>query len=409
MCRSSWAFLRELTRTASGSDWRALRRAAGRGACGVAHLRLPAQALLALAGGGHAAIPGSLGLASVDHPLIGAAVPMAGEDDSWLFTTRVALSTHPWIGDHVLFGSVVFPGIAFAELVLAAAGKLACGTLEQFNLEVPLFVNEGAVQLQLVVKQPDAQGRREFVIYSNTERHWGEGDGEAAPAEWVRHASGAVAPSAEPPHRPLREWPAGESWPPGGAEALDVDDLTTRLAGAGYNYGPAFMGIRAAWRRGEELFAESPSTRSTQRKQRPLACIRPSQTRRCRQGCWQRWTTWKRVAWRFPSPLERVRLYVQHQARCACTCVRGGDTRTPSLVGIPSLGAPATSIDSLKTRSIEREQLKLSRGADHDAVFEVSWTQLSGSSPNGSQLAAAMLAVDQPRRLPGLELSAYRT
>ena len=50
-------------------------------------------------------------------------------------------------------------------------------------------------------------------------------------------------------------WP-GESWPPEGAEAVQVDDLYDRLTERGFEYGPAFQGLQAAWRRGDELFAE---------------------------------------------------------------------------------------------------------------------------------------------------------
>ena len=40
-------------------------------------------------------------------------------------------------------------------------------------------------------------------------------------------------------------------WPPAGATAMDVTDAYERLAARGYEYGPAFQGLRAMWRRGE--------------------------------------------------------------------------------------------------------------------------------------------------------------
>ena len=45
-------------------------------------------------------------------------------------------------------------------------------------------------------------------------------------------------------------------WPPVGATAVDVTDAYERLAGRGYEYGPAFQGLQAMWRRGNEVFAE---------------------------------------------------------------------------------------------------------------------------------------------------------
>ena len=42
----------------------------------------------------------------------------------------------------------------------------------------------------------------------------------------------------------------------GGRDAVDVADGYERLAARGYGYGPAFQGLTAMWRRGDELFAE---------------------------------------------------------------------------------------------------------------------------------------------------------
>ncbi|MEK8173982.1 polyketide synthase dehydratase domain-containing protein [Streptomyces sp. M19] len=41
-----------------------------------------------------------------------------------------------------------------------------------------------------------------------------------------------------------------------GAEPVAVTDLYDHLAENGYHYGPAFQGLKAAWRCGDEGFAE---------------------------------------------------------------------------------------------------------------------------------------------------------
>src|SRR5207249_3065414 len=46
------------------------------------------------------------------------------------------------------------------------------------------------------------------------------------------------------------------TWPPAGAEPVDIEFLYDRLAELGLGYGPAFQGLRAAWRRGAQVFAE---------------------------------------------------------------------------------------------------------------------------------------------------------
>jgi NAD(P)-dependent dehydrogenase (short-subunit alcohol dehydrogenase family)/acyl carrier protein len=46
-------------------------------------------------------------------------------------------------------------------------------------------------------------------------------------------------------------------WPPAGAEEVAIGDFYASAERDGYQYGPNFRGLRAAWRRGEELFAEA--------------------------------------------------------------------------------------------------------------------------------------------------------
>ena len=49
------------------------------------------------------------------HPLLGAAVELP-DADGFIFTGRLALSTHPWLADHTVMGTVLLPGTAFVEL-----------------------------------------------------------------------------------------------------------------------------------------------------------------------------------------------------------------------------------------------------------------------------------------------------
>ncbi|MFJ2444562.1 type I polyketide synthase, partial [Streptomyces sp. NPDC087658] len=63
------------------------------------------------------------GLQSADHPLLGAAVPLA-DTDGVLFTSRLSTRTHPWLADHGVLGSVLLPGTAFLELVVRAGDQV---------------------------------------------------------------------------------------------------------------------------------------------------------------------------------------------------------------------------------------------------------------------------------------------
>lgn len=45
-------------------------------------------------------------------------------------------------------------------------------------------------------------------------------------------------------------------WPPAGAEPVGIDGLYRRLAEDGFGYGPVFQGLRAVWRRDDEVYAD---------------------------------------------------------------------------------------------------------------------------------------------------------
>ncbi|WP_367127397.1 SDR family NAD(P)-dependent oxidoreductase [Saccharothrix sp. HUAS TT1] len=177
------------------------------------------------------------GLTGVDHPLLGAAVAVAGSGTTVL-TGRVSLADLPWLRDHAVGGVVLLPGTAFVDLVLRAGAEVGCAELAELTLEEPLLLGDGEVPLQVVLEAPDDSGRRAVAVHSRRDQ------------DWTRHASGAVAPASA--GAPVASGP----WPPVDAEPVDVDELYDALAERGYDYGPVFQGVVGAWRSGDRVHAE---------------------------------------------------------------------------------------------------------------------------------------------------------
>ena len=158
----------------------------------------------------------------------------------------------PWLADHVV-GRVVVPGTAFVELALAA--------VERAGAARGGGAGAGGAA--------GAAGRRR-----------GGGAGGAGPADEVGPAAAGERAHAPMTPCPAGGWtrsrqrdagpgrragrgrrPAGGGWRPGGVAAggwrvVALEGFYERLAAAGLGYGPAFQGLRAVWRRGEEVFAE---------------------------------------------------------------------------------------------------------------------------------------------------------
>ncbi|MGW2186577.1 SDR family NAD(P)-dependent oxidoreductase [Streptomyces sp. NPDC001719] len=183
-----------------------------------------------------------LGQLPAGHPLLGAVVAVGA--DGVVLTGRLSLRTHPWLADHVISGRVLFPGTAFVELALRAGDHVGAGTLEELTLGAPLVLPaDGGVAVQVAVGEPDGSGRYPLTVHSRPDA--------ADAGTWTRHATGVLTP-ATAPAAPVRQ----EAWPPQGADPVDLTGVYARLADEGYGYGPAFRGLRAAWRRGDDVYAE---------------------------------------------------------------------------------------------------------------------------------------------------------
>ncbi|WP_171072476.1 type I polyketide synthase [Streptomyces sp. DASNCL29] len=189
----------------------------------------------------------ALGLARADHPLLGAVTELP-ESGGLLFTSRLSLRTHPWLADHAAAGTVLLPGAAFVELAVRAGDEVGCGVVEELVVEAPLTLPErDGVQLRVSVGVEDDSGRRSVAVHSR-----GQDAGTDTP--WTRHISGTLAQDTpDDLDADLTQWP------PAGAVAVPeerVRGIYEELEATGYGYGPAFRGLRAAWTRGDEIYAE---------------------------------------------------------------------------------------------------------------------------------------------------------
>ncbi|WP_433662634.1 type I polyketide synthase [Nocardia sp. CA-128927] len=191
----------------------------------------------------------SAGLSSAEHPLLGAVVELA-DGGGLVVTGRVSLQSHPWLADHAVADTVLFPGTGFVELALYAGHRVGCEVIEELVVEAPLALREHeAIDLQLVLGGPDESGRRSFGIYSRVPP---AATGVAADDDpWARHASGMLTRDVGADI----DWDVAQ-WPPTDATPVSVAGFYERLAALGYNYGPMFQGVQQIWQHGQTFYAE---------------------------------------------------------------------------------------------------------------------------------------------------------
>jgi pimaricinolide synthase PimS1 len=350
----------------------------------------------------HAAGLGDVASAGLDaggHPLLGAALPLA-DGEGWLFTGSLSLQRTPWLAEHVVMGSVLVPGTTHVELALHVARVVGCDTVQELVMEEPVVLaGRERVALQVAVGAPDASGRRALTIHTARQAPHGQEpplEGEPRGERvWTRHVSGVLASSGldgQDRHHTLAQRAAsaaGGVWPPSGAAPVAAEQLHEQMARLGFEYGPAFLGARAVWRRGEELFAEVrlPEEHHAQARTYGLhpalldsalqvgALYTPQQRQMVIPFSWSGVS-----AFATGTCALRVRL---------SPAPSGG----VSLLATDELGEAVLALDSLVAREVFREQLERLRSGGDGSLLRVEWEPLDAPE-QGRSVAPETVVVD---------------
>ncbi|MGW7533246.1 SDR family NAD(P)-dependent oxidoreductase [Amycolatopsis sp. NPDC054798] len=325
------------------------------------------------------------GLVPAEHPLLGAAVRLP-ESEETVFTGRLSAETQPWLADHVVLGSTAVPGTVLVELAACAGDRVGGGVLEELVLEAPLVLPErGGVRIQVVVGAEEA-GRRPVGVHS------AQADGELG-ANWTRHATGVLTASAPEPAAGVG------AWPPANATPLDVGDAYQRLSDAGLDYGPAFQGLTAAWRREDELFAEVRAPEGVEAKSFGLHPALLDAALHVTALVGESEQTLIPFAWsgiiRYATGASALRVRIAKTGQDEVSVELADDS-----------GAPVATVRSLTSRPISAEALRAARPDGDSSLFSLKWTEVSAAPDPGRP----RWAVSGPDcgLLDGLDAERYR-
>ncbi|RST05647.1 SDR family NAD(P)-dependent oxidoreductase [Streptomyces sp. WAC07149] len=312
------------------------------------------------------------GLSDAGHPMLGAAVGLAG-GEGLLFTGRIAPDTQSWLADHAVSGTPILPGTAFVELAVRAGDDAGLTLLDELTLEAPLVLPaRGGVHLQVLVGPDGPNGTRPVTIHSRA---------EDAPADlpWTRHASGVLARDDRAPGHDLT------AWPPAGAEPVDLDGFYAAAAETGYRFGPAFQGLRAAWRHEStgDVFAEVALPDSHQGEAARYLlhpALLDAALHAMRLGEFIELTGQARL----PFAWSGVSL---HAAGAGTLRVRvsAAGTDTIAVDVADAAGAPVATVDALVLRPVDTATLRQGGDGATDGLFRLDWTEL----PAGADASAA--------------------
>ncbi|MET0132130.1 MAG: type I polyketide synthase, partial [Kibdelosporangium sp.] len=315
-----------------------------------------------------------IGQVTDDHPMLGAMVP-APDNDSSTFTGRLSTSAQPWLADHEVRDSVLMPGTGFVELALHAGVQVGCPVVEELTLQAPLPMPAiDGVSVQVVAGAPDETGRRTIRIYSRLDD------------SWVLHADGVLTPGGTVPEFELTDWP------PRGATPADAAVLYELLAGRGLHYGPAFRGLRAAWRRGDELFAEISLP---EQEDGPRYGIHPALLDGCMHALGFGTPGFDSAdETMIPFSWNGVTLYAAGAAAVRVRIARAeGLGEAVSMQIADTTGAPVASVDALTLRPVTEPR----RGTD--SLWRIAWNSIQAGRP--AELPDVLMLESPAGAVPG--------
>ncbi len=176
---------------------------------------------------------------SIVHPLLGEKVNAPSPTWECELDPRAL----PYLADHRLHDSMVFPGAAYVEIALAALNELYPNepfVIEDIKILKGLFMSEdGVITIQMVCDKTDDS----FNIFSSTDTTAGE---------WEIHAQGRYQKLA--PRDPGNL--AVDQIKDAMEEEIDHAKIYSDFDDVGYQFGPCFREVQKIWRKDGESLAE---------------------------------------------------------------------------------------------------------------------------------------------------------
>ncbi|MGW0791975.1 SDR family NAD(P)-dependent oxidoreductase [Streptomyces sp. NPDC002911] len=309
---------------------------------------------------------GAAGITAAGHPLLNASVELP-ETDAVTFTGRLSTADRPWLADHAVDGTVLLPGTAMVEMAVRAGDEVGRGAVRELVLAAPLILPaDGAVRIRVHVGALDEAGDRPVSVHSRP-------DGDEGP--WTRHASGALT-RANPDDVPGTD---AAPWPPPNASAVPVTDFYRQRAEAGYEYGPAFQGLRAVWTLGEEVFADI-ALDDEHHDDAGLFGLHPALFDAALHpsvfGGVAESAEGSRL---LPFAWNGVRLHASGAKALRVRLTPAGENGV-SLRIADATGSPVADVDSLVLRPVAAGHLRPAAEAGHESLFRVTWTALPATA-----------------------------
>ncbi|MGW1819888.1 SDR family NAD(P)-dependent oxidoreductase, partial [Streptomyces sp. NPDC002125] len=312
----------------------------------------------------------SVGLVSADHPMLGAAVDVAGPGGV-LYTARLSLKTHPWLADHRIGDAAVLPGSALMDVLTHVGEHVHAPVIEELTVSAPIVVPAaGSTTIQLrVAATGDDDRRRSVQIHSRITAELPAGTDTAtgdgiARDEWTEHATALLA-IRDDAWDDTEAHTASEfaSWPP--RSAIELTE-------------PALLGVRGAWQAESRVYVDVSLPETAEGRDADGYGVHPAALETAlrlivRLGRVPGLSDATGLAGScLAHEWTAVRAYAKG-ARSLRVCLTPTGGCTVAISAADDTGAPVLSVGAVVLRTVSPHELLTESPYGRDALFEVEW------------------------------------
>ncbi|MFG2943566.1 type I polyketide synthase, partial [Streptomyces sp. NPDC048282] len=296
----------------------------------------------------------AVGLDVAEHPLLGAALEVAGEGDI-LWTARLSQQAQPWLAYHRVGEPAVLPTAALVDLLTHVGEQVQAPVIGELTVSAPIVVPvAGGTVVQLALAAPDAEGRRSLRVHARADATATGQDG------WREHAVGTLAPWDEATASPEADV---TSWPPAGAVRVAV---------------PVPDGVGPVWEAQGRLYAEVHLPEGVEDdadadRYGVHPTVLDTALRLARHL-----DTVTSAAQLFAHSVRGARAHATG-ARSLRVCLTPAGTDTVEVSAADDDGAAVLDIEALALRPLAADELPVATApAERDSLFEVEWVPAPG-------------------------------
>ena len=308
------------------------------------------------------------------HPLLGRRVYSAAFKNGEIqFEGKISQETPAFLGDHLLFGTVILPGTVYAEMALAAGAAIFQADqviVRDLVFQQPFLLSdqdEKTIQCLLTPERPSAYA---FQILSVSSR------GQAEPV-WTLHASGKILIEDEPPQLPRVDL---TSWQTENAEEIPAEICYQRFREQGLELGPGFQAIEKLWVQAGVAFGQvrlpAPFIGEAEDYR-----LHPVVLDACGQAIASAFVSEKRDALYLPIGLDSLRVYrrcgprVWFRAQGRPAADPAQPVQIADLILFDETGAIVAHVEGATTRRAKRGTVLPWRQKERaDWLYTVAWT-----------------------------------